>query len=711
MPLIAAVDTSSPISSNSHHSSGEDDSLSARSGSSSSNKFALYIYPPASYTRDEVFQFHLTTRNFFAWLFGKPLVGNELGKALVGVQLRMDLYRTRGCDNAKDLLIYADYLGYSKVAQSCDYALGMLHFAESCQDKALWIDAFAHCVGLNSITPLKESSQFEGISKVSKALIARASLEMDLHLGRASRALNTFLEDELSVAHLGLSREARGYLDEFRSFLTSYAVAKYGYWPPPPDSIFPKFLYRSMQSDFQDLYDYLADNSASNEIQPDSPATGGMCVLQNITAFNQRQKYTPLPMALPLLPQISAASSPRGSTRALRALGISKEDRDGKHQQAMSYRWALHEAANRDDERLDKNQLVQKFVAFENEQVTRQNSSAAVIEARKVRWILVYGVLQMLVSVNRSPAEVKDKDSCTYPLCCLTAGTPPWIRSAKSVDLASKPVVIDSFRHLISPSVEGDYKHRFASQVTIRPDCETLGYFAYLQKPQSFPPLESTNTTSPPPIPRRKSLGRLRAASARLSRTSTPNLGHARFTSNPLPLSHAFNQDNFRIPEESTVFGVAKTLAKPASTLHLQTQVSSSGVDEMVSHHSASANSSIASEGWDFELQPSSPSARSVTDSITTPSLGDETSSSHTRSSLEYDSDTGRVDNNLQGEGIAQTDFFQNRSPGTSVRAGIQKSHQPQDSDIFDFKLDYASVESYLDKCMNGGDSYASIAV
>jgi len=123
--------------------------------------FSLYLPQPSNSIRGEAFQWHIATRNFFAWLFAMPLVGNEIGKALVDVCDRMDMYRTRGTLNAKDLMIYADFRGYSRVANSPDYALGMLYFAEHCQNKGVWTNAFAHCVGMNGISPLSNSSQFE----------------------------------------------------------------------------------------------------------------------------------------------------------------------------------------------------------------------------------------------------------------------------------------------------------------------------------------------------------------------------------------------------------------------------------------------------------------------------------------------------------------------------------------------------------------------
>lgn len=62
-------------------------------------------------------------------------------------------------DCVEDILIYADQLRYSAVENSPDHALAMLDFAESNTIRNVWIDAFAHCVGMNN--ELAQSTEFE----------------------------------------------------------------------------------------------------------------------------------------------------------------------------------------------------------------------------------------------------------------------------------------------------------------------------------------------------------------------------------------------------------------------------------------------------------------------------------------------------------------------------------------------------------------------
>jgi hypothetical protein len=121
--------------------------------------YEIYIPAPTDYTRENSFRWHLTTRNFFAFLLNKPLVGTHLGHALVDLQDRLDLFRTETVDNFKDFAAYLESSGYLNFGHHADYALAVLHYAEHFQRRELWIDAFCHCVGMCDI--LGSSLEFE----------------------------------------------------------------------------------------------------------------------------------------------------------------------------------------------------------------------------------------------------------------------------------------------------------------------------------------------------------------------------------------------------------------------------------------------------------------------------------------------------------------------------------------------------------------------
>ena len=307
----------------------------------------------------------------------------------------------------------------------------MLYFAEHFQNQDLWTDAFVHCVGMNN--SLVKSSELEIISRVSKALITRAHLEMDLRLEHAGRILSSFLDDELSGAFLGFGNAARTHLDRFKSFLHGYYVCKYGYWPPPSNQGSKKALskstYRSMYFEFRNLYEYLVDEESNSSTQDNKPAEGGLCVLQNVDAFDRRYKYTSLPHALPLIPKATTPSlgqqQIKGSFGALKWnwISFSKQSKAERRIASLS---ALRAATNSYNITVMEDPLVHAYMRFEKECTMKKEEKVSNADARKVRWILVYAILQTLISVTRAPKEVRDTEGLTYPLCCQVAGTPPW---------------------------------------------------------------------------------------------------------------------------------------------------------------------------------------------------------------------------------------------------------------------------------------------
>lgn len=246
---------------------------------------------------------------------------------------------------------------------------------------------------------------------------------MDLRLERAGASLGNFLENDLSGA-LGLGKEAQLHLERFRSFLHTFYVGQHGYWPPTPldssSSGLPKDVYRSMYFDFRDLYDYLCDPTSETPIQDNKPVDGGICVYQNVVAFDKKHKYTSLPHPLPLIPKIATSMNNRSTFGRL--FGGKRVDTERR----LAASNALCAASNPYDDGVTDCGLVRAYLRFEKNWTMLEQSTVSCADARKVRWILVYATLQILISVTRAPQEVRDTEGVSYPLCCQTGGTPPW---------------------------------------------------------------------------------------------------------------------------------------------------------------------------------------------------------------------------------------------------------------------------------------------
>ena len=254
---------------------------------------------------------------------------------------------------------------------------------------------------------------------------------MDLRLERAGQALGNFLEDDLSGTYLGLGNDARTHLERFRSFLQTFYVGRYGYWPPAQAnrnrSALSKSTYLSMYFEFRHLYEYLVDETSTTTID-NRPANGGICVLQNINSYDQRHKYSSLPSPLPLLPETSPSLNGQNTSSFSKFF----KSRQTKLDRRVSTLNALANAANSYDTVVMDCALVREYLHFEKSWTLKEDEKLSSIEARKVRWILIYAILQTLISVTRAPNEVRDTEGVSYSLCCQTAGTPPWEFGAKS---------------------------------------------------------------------------------------------------------------------------------------------------------------------------------------------------------------------------------------------------------------------------------------
>jgi hypothetical protein len=254
---------------------------------------------------------------------------------------------------------------------------------------------------------------------------------MDMRLDLCGRRLSSFLSDELSDAHLGIPPAARAHLDRFRSFLQSYYIAKLGYYPPSCQEgtrAFPQSVFRQMTSEFQKLYEFLVDNSLTASDPIPMAQQGGICVLQNINAFDQRFKHTTLDHPLPLVPESDECTSPRtGLSKRFNWAKLDKMTPDSRLVTLAS----LSKATNSRQSTLTECTLVRAYRGFEKDCVfspskADKQDKLSHADARKVRWLLIYSVLQTLLAATKIPDEICDIQNVPYNLCVVTAGCPLW---------------------------------------------------------------------------------------------------------------------------------------------------------------------------------------------------------------------------------------------------------------------------------------------
>lgn len=410
----------------------------------------LYIPAPAGASRSEAVQYHLVIRNFFAWVTRRSVVGRHLGNALIGLLNAMDEFREPDADNIHDLYAYLDEEGYLDMRNQPNHALAILHLAESFQMRDLYIDAFAHCVGMSE--HLYKHHEYSRISADSRKLIRRARADMDFRLSRAGAMLGNLLKEELSEAHVGLSTGARAHLDRFRAHIRGFYTTRFGRFPPSAadprySTIFSSKVYCSMRADFEALYQYLVDETYTTTDNAPSVAQGGLCALQSVHEFDLRHNFPPLDHPLPYLPErVKIQKSRRRKSLLWLQDSVYRHDGKLRTDDCLMVHAALMRATNHTNVGLLDNRLVLAYREFEQDSVMipdkdgrSKKLGVTPGDARKVRWLFIYAMYQTLRSCTEVPMEVKETQNVPYHLGVSTNGIPPWqtrdyVRSATVSD-------------------------------------------------------------------------------------------------------------------------------------------------------------------------------------------------------------------------------------------------------------------------------------
>lgn len=283
-------------------------------------------------------------------------------------------------------------------------------------------------------------------------MIDRARSGLDARLEKASGTISNFFEDELSTGFLGLPQAARDHLDRFRSFLHAYYIEQHGFWPPNrfEEEVVQRLICNAMYTDFHNLYTHLLDSASSaSNMDADMNTTGGVCVLQNVKNFDNRQRFTPLPQPLPRIPSVGNIAARGALERKQRRnswnpIARHREDKERRNTQRMQ---ALIDSTDR-DWTLMNCVLVRRFSEFEIETAVDELETISLSDGRKVRWLVVYAILQMMMSITHAPKQVRNIEGLSYSLCCEAPALMPWEaergRSRRQDDEEASPLEPDN---------------------------------------------------------------------------------------------------------------------------------------------------------------------------------------------------------------------------------------------------------------------------
>ena len=413
-------------------------------------RYEIYFPAPSDASRVDILRHHLTTRNFFALLLARPLVGLTFFQALIDLHERIRLYNPRDPNAALTIIKCLMENNLHNVCNDPAAAAGLLAWSEDeevCWQEG-WREGFVHCSGMYS--QLRRLPEYRDLSHTSRALLERAHLERQVRLQETEDRLVSFEFGDMwpeSVSHL---RTWRSSFDRFRGFLQEFYEREYRSWPPKAAllgsdaSWLSRSLVVRLQSDCDALYDYLVDRdivwdtSKGRELIRGSTGGSDSFLAEIFYRFDQRHKIGHIPHPYPLLP----SSMPDGQQKSKSGLFGSKTKALEKRI-AHAYAEASNLPAHRKTTDMMANTLVEAFTIFEK---TDHPADIDLGAARKGRWMLLYGLLQTLSRVSIDTPDLYFTGDVSYFLNPRLKGTPPWSYGSGNVYEEAQPRMAHVFQ-------------------------------------------------------------------------------------------------------------------------------------------------------------------------------------------------------------------------------------------------------------------------
>ncbi|SLM36225.1 hypothetical protein LPUS_05712 [Lasallia pustulata] len=403
----------------------------------------LYIPWPGTETGTHSTIWHITTRNFFAVMYdANALVGTTLYEAMLRLFERVNTYPDyldRNISRVAWITDYATRHGFDDVRNNPSYAASLLAFSENSgvQWREGYIEAFPHCVGMLNMG-LQTVPEWRQITPHTKMYLQNASMEIEERVHRAQGWLFSFDFSEMWPTTSAPPSTARGCFDRLRKWLCKYYENAFLHWPPTND---PTWLTRDMvvrlKNDFEGLYDYLVDRDIifdGTEYRPGQKwvitsmsgqafraDTSELAFTDILLGFDERNNFPHIPHPYPITPTSMPIHTKPKSAFTLKKPASQAEIIAQSRRKALSYAEASNVYTLRDQ--YMHTDLVTNFIRFEQADLL---DSIDPFEARRGRWLLIYGVLQVLATVSVDSPNLRYKDGVQYHLSPQMKGVVPW---------------------------------------------------------------------------------------------------------------------------------------------------------------------------------------------------------------------------------------------------------------------------------------------
>ena len=393
----------------------------------------IHFPAPPEASRLDILRHHLTTRNLFALLMNKTLVGLTFYQALVDLQERLEDLIPEA-NSAQVIMRYLIRNRLHNVTNDPAAAAGLLAWSEDNFWQEGWREGYVHCTGM--YLKLRTMPEFRDISHVSRTLLERSNLEIRVRVQETEDKLATFRFDDMWPARRDGQTSVPASFNSFRRFLGRFYEKAYRSWPPRPgqgvDGWLTRDLTIQLQTDFGALYNYYVDqdlvwdDTSTRMIRRDdrsviqqSHDSNELCLATAITAFDHKHKYYHLPHPCPLLPPSISVGNTAINAQS-RTLFASKSKTLEKRILAAS-----SEASNAIllGPEITCNPLVEAALKFDKLDRLGEEDPRVV---RKARWLLLYGILQVLSNVAADTPHLWFKDGAAYFTNPKMKGMPPW---------------------------------------------------------------------------------------------------------------------------------------------------------------------------------------------------------------------------------------------------------------------------------------------
>lgn len=420
----------------------------SNAGNEAQIRYEIHFPAPNDASRTEILRHHITTRNYFAFLLNRPLVGLTFYQALMDLHERLLVLMPKQ-SNCTDAII--GFLTRNRLHNICNdpaAAAGLLAYSEDdeVQWPEGWREGFVHCSGM--YTKLRELPEFRDISHVSRTLLERSHLELQARVQVAEDRLSAFNFDDMWPPHTTQPPPARASFDHFRRFLLQFYEKAYKTWPPrgtqnSDGNWLSRTVVCHLQTDFGALYDYYADRDV---VWADTKEPGeryrvmvrmkngtvtkisndGLDLAKLFVHFDRKHKHLHIPHPYPLLPD-SMPVGDTGRAQQKQSLFTSKTKALEKH---IVHAYSVTSNALLLGPDVATNSLVEAFQRLEK---TDHLGETDPRDARKGRWILLFGILQVLSHVSADTPHLWFKDDVSYFLMPRLKGTPPWVTDLENM--------------------------------------------------------------------------------------------------------------------------------------------------------------------------------------------------------------------------------------------------------------------------------------